>query len=117
MKVSIIVRTKNEQLYLNALHDALSRQSFQDFEVVCVDNLSDDGSAEQLRSFGWQVVEIDKYLPGKALNTGYAAAQGRYCVNLSAHCIPVDEHWLAEFVEDIEASGAAGCYEIGRAHV
>ena len=46
-----------------------------------------------------KIITIKNYLPGKALNKGIKFAEGEYIVCLSAHCIPVNDQWLENFVD------------------
>ena len=54
--VSVVIPAYNEEKYLPACLEALSRQTFRDFEVVVVDNNSTDRTAEIARSLGARVV-------------------------------------------------------------
>ena len=102
-KVSIIIRTKNEERWINPCFDALFSQNFQDFEIVVVDNKSTDKTLEKIRQFPVdKFITISDYLPGKALNMGIEQAVGQYITLLSAHCIPVNSQWLETFVKGLE---------------
>ena len=68
--VSIIVRLKDEQIYLNALDQILKNQTIKEIEIIAVDNKSIDGSKKHAKKLGWKVISIDDYSPGKALNLG-----------------------------------------------
>ena len=90
-KVSIIIRTKNEERWITACLDAVFSQNYKDFEVIIVDNKSNDRTLDKIKSFNIQkIVSIDQYLPGKALNAGIKESVGEYIVCLSSHCIPVN---------------------------
>ena len=90
--VSIIIRSKNEENWIKHCLRALKEQTFQDFEIILVDNNSYDFTVElALSEFkDLKLVKIEKYLPGKALNFGIKEARGDYIVCLSAHCIPIN---------------------------
>lgn len=109
---SIIIRTKNEERWISSCLAAVFKQTYDNFEVIIVDNLSSDRTVEKAKKFPIkQVVSIDKYLPGAALNSGIRASSGDYIVCLSGHCIPVDECWLENLVKTIEESDEyAGVY-------
>jgi len=101
--VSIIIRTKNEERWINPCFQGIFSQSYQDFEIVVVDNDSTDKTIEKIRQFSIdKFITISDYLPGKALNLGIEQAAGRYIVCLSAHCIPANSQWLETFVKVIE---------------
>ena len=73
--VSVIVRTKNEEKWITACLGAVFRQTYPDFEVIVVDNGSTDRTLERVAQFDVQVVNIDQFLPGRALNLGIREAR------------------------------------------
>ncbi len=91
----------------------VGEQSLTDFEIILVDNLSTDKTVEKAQ-YVYQdltVVQIDDYYPGRALNKGIRASEGQYIVCLSAHCIPVDNQWLANLRQNFdEHDNLAGVY-------
>ena len=107
--VSVIVRTKNEEKWITACLGAVFRQTYPDFEVIVVDNGSTDRTLERVAQFDVQVVSIDQFLPGKALNLGIRESKGEVIVCLSGHCVPVDTNWLKHLVDNLE-DGIAGVY-------
>ena len=109
-KISIIVRTRNEERWIGACLRAVMTQTERDFEVILVDNASRDRTVAKAKEFDLKVVSVEKYLPGDSLNQGIRASLGKYIVCLSGHCIPVDEHWLARLTADFEDETIAGIY-------
>jgi len=108
--ISIIIRTKNEERWIGSCLEALSRQSRSDFEVVLVDNNSTDKTVDKALNYGVILVNIDEYRPGAAINRGIEASNGDVIVVLSGHCIPVDEQWLDNLVQDLGDDSVAGVY-------
>lgn len=53
-KVSVVMSTYNSQKYLLESIDSISKQTFEDFEFVIINDASTDGSVETLK-------EISKY--------------------------------------------------------
>jgi len=111
-KCSIIIRTKNEERWISSCLRAVFDQSYNNYEVIIVDNNSSDQTLEKVKNFPIaQVVSIDKYLPGASLNKGIEVSTGEYIVCLSGHCIPVNEFWLENLVKTLEDDTSyAGCY-------
>ena len=50
-KLSVIIPVHNEQQYLRRCLDSILSQSFRDLEIICVDDGSDDGSADILQDY------------------------------------------------------------------
>ena len=95
--ISIIIRTKNEERWINhCLHNIYSQDVNEQTEVIIVDNLSTDSTVDRVKIFDEKikVINIKKFLPGKAINRGIRNSSGDKIVILSAHC-PVPWHlWL-----------------------
>src|SRR4051812_28835784 len=102
-KVSLIIRTKNEEKWISSCLEAIYEQNFKDFEVVLVDDRSTDRTREKASSFKIKLVEYTgPYLPGKSLNFGIAQSTGRFIVCLSGHCIPTHADWLGNLLRNFD---------------
>jgi rhamnosyltransferase len=102
-KVSIIIRTKNEERWISSCLRAIYDQTYKDFEIIIVDNNSKDKTIEKAKNHLIKnVIYIDDYLPGKALNIGIENSIGEYFVCISAHCVPTNKYWLETLVNSIE---------------
>lgn len=108
--VSIIIRTKNEERWIKSCLAAVFEQEYKDFEVVVVDNLSEDGTLAKVKTFDAKVVKLEKYLPGAALNFGIENSSGEILVFLSGHCIPTDSKWLGNLIKGFDDEKIAGIY-------
>lgn len=83
MKFSIVVPVYNVEAYLNDCLTSLQTQNFSDFEVICVNDGSNDHSREILSEWETRIPQlkiIDRKNGGlsAARNTGLAAATGDY---------------------------------------
>jgi len=99
-KISVIIATYNRAQYLPEAIDSVLNQSYQDFELVIVD----DGSVDDTKAI------VDKYInsntgkiryfyqenkgPGAARNRGIKEAKGEYVAFLDS-----DDIWLPEKLE------------------
>lgn len=109
--VSIIIRGKNEEDWLGLCLKSIHEQTFKDFEIIYVDNESDDASIKIAKEFHVnKIKKIKKFLPGNAINQGIQASQGKYIVIISAHCIPKNKFWLKRLVSSIKKKNIAGVY-------
>jgi glycosyltransferase involved in cell wall biosynthesis len=100
-EISIIIRSKNEERFIGQALSAIFKQDIDlPFEVILIDSGSTDRTLEIARGYSVRLYEIDNhhFTYGRALNYGASLAQGRYLVNLSAHCIPTDTAWMARLV-------------------
>lgn len=102
-KVSIIVRTKNEERWIGHCLSMIYQQDFKDFEVVLVDNNSTDHTLKIAKRYPVdKFVNIDKFLPGLALNMGIRVSSGEFIVCLSAHCVPKHKNWISTLLKNFE---------------
>ena len=110
--ISIVVRTKNEERWISQCIKNIRNQTIQDIEIILVDNKSTDGTVKRALREDPSIilVEIDEFLPGKAINDGIRASSGDLIAIISAHCIPVDEYWLENLVNSIGEPHIAGVY-------
>lgn len=108
--VSIIVRSKNEENWIGDCLHAIRNQSYKNIEIILVDNMSDDKTVAKALEYDIHLVEIDKFLPGKAINDGIRASKGEYIVCISAHCIPTDKTWLENLMSPLSDEKIVGVY-------
>jgi len=111
--VSVLIRVRNEEHALRRLFECLRIQKLnRPFEVVVIDNESDDGSAEVARSMGARVFTFPRSLfgYGRAINVGVKLCRGDLIVLLSAHSWPQGDDWLSRMVNGVEGRGVAAAY-------
>ncbi|NDC90568.1 MAG: glycosyltransferase [Acidimicrobiia bacterium] len=109
-KVSIIVRTKNEERWIDKCLAAIAEQHHKNHEVIVVDNDSTDATVAKAMAFAVKVVKISQFRPGEALNVGIRASSGDVIVCLSAHCIPTAPDWLGNLIAPLANTNVAGVY-------
>ena len=85
--ISVIIRNRNEERYIGyAIQSVLD--SFNQPEIIVVDNDSTDESISIVKSFTFSDITIynmDSYTPGKSLNYGVTKCSNDYVLVLSAH--------------------------------
>ena len=112
MQASIIIRVKNERENLIKLFEILKKQTYQDFEILLVDNESTDGSEkiafDYFSSDRIQVIKIKDFSYSKACNLGAQTARGKYLIYLSAHSFPISKTWLADGLVHFQDEQVAG---------
>lgn len=109
--LSVIICAKNERLNLeNHLHKILN-QEYPEFEVVVVDDNSDDGTNEYLRDLKEKhnnllVYKFDQpkisYGKKEVLEFGIQQATSEYLVLTDADCYPKSEKWLLSMADGFE---------------
>ncbi len=82
-KISIIIPVYNASKYIKECLDSILKQSFSDFEIICVDDDSQDNSLSVLLSYAVQDNRIKVYKQkhsrqGAARNLGLKEATGEY---------------------------------------
>lgn len=98
--VSVIIPVYNHVEELNATLRALFAQSYQDFEVIVVDDGSTDNLVSILMEWGDKITVINKKHEGApaARNTGVRKAQGEYLLFLDAD-VELRRDALEQFVQ------------------
>ena len=110
-KISVIVRTKNEELWIGKCLSGILKQNLNVYEIIIVDSGSTDNTLKIALLYDKvKIVKIRKYLPGLALNKGIDKAAGDIIVLISAHCIPFDKNWLKFLTRDLLKKNVAGVY-------
>lgn len=94
--VSVAIITYNKVDTIGAAIESVLRQTYQDFEILVVDDGSTDGTADRVRAYGERVRLFEKTNggTGSARNLGTAEARGRYVAFLDG-----DDLWLPQKLE------------------
>lgn len=88
-QISVVVPVYNVEKYLRECLDSLANQTFEDFEVICVNDQYDDSSPDILEEYASEderfkiVSQENKGLSG-ARNTGMNYIKGRYLLFLDS---------------------------------
>lgn len=94
--VSVLIPAYNREAYVGAAIRSVLGQTFDDLELIVVDDGSTDGTAREIAAFSdprlrWLTQRNAG--PSAAMNTGLRAARGRYLARLGS-----DDLWLPEFL-------------------
>ena len=111
-KASIIIRSRNEERWIKHCLDKVFQQEYKpEFEVIIVDNSSMDSTLSIVNRFPVKrIINIQKYLPGEAINLGIEQSDGEFIVCLSAHCVPKRDSWLSSLIRNFTDDRVVGVY-------
>jgi|ETNmetMinimDraft_23_1059889.scaffolds.fasta_scaffold23365_1 glycosyltransferase involved in cell wall biosynthesis len=115
MHVSVILTIKNESVHIKNCLDSIIHQSYEDFEIIVVDDYSTDNTLEILNSFNDKRIKLYSALEkglGHANLRNYALkkASGKYIFFTDGDCVP-HYNWIAEglkIFENVDCVGVEG---------
>jgi glycosyltransferase involved in cell wall biosynthesis len=95
-KVSVVVPVYNGERYLREALDSIFAQTFGDYEVLCIDDGSQDGSLDIVRSYGLRMTILRQANQGAcaARNAGVQSASAPYIAFLDQ-----DDRWYPHHLE------------------
>lgn len=81
MKISIIIPVYNSEKYLNKILDSITNQTYKNYEVIAINDGSNDGSEKILKLYSEKFQNIKYYNqenmgPGMARRNGFLRANG-----------------------------------------
>ena len=83
-KISVIVRTKNEERWIGHCLKSIFEQKYESFEVILVDNCSTDNTLLIASRFPISnILNIEEFFPGKAINLGIEKSTGDFIACIS----------------------------------
>lgn len=114
-KVSIIIPMRNERDFIAGCLQSVLSQSYTNFEVIIVDDCSDDDSLEIVKSFEDARIKTihneERLAIARSKNRAIAAARGKYLFFTDADCVVAPdwvEKGMALFSKDDGLSGVYG---------
>lgn len=87
MKISVIISTKNEEKNIRRLLLNLKKQTFDNFEVIVVDNFSTDDTLKIASKFTDKIFQKG-FERSSQRNLGLKKASGKYILFLDADMVP-----------------------------
>jgi len=102
---SVVIRTYNEEKYLDQLLTAVTNQKCEhvDLEIIVVDSGSTDATVDIANKHKCRITHIKKedFTFGRSLNIGCEFARGDFLLFVSGHCIPTTENWLDDMCQPL----------------
>ncbi|HNU55351.1 MAG TPA: glycosyltransferase family A protein [Flavobacteriales bacterium] len=100
MKASVVIPVFNKAPYLQACLDSVFTQTFQDFEVIAVDDASTDASLDILRACAdprLRIIRNERNIgPGGAAQRAMDAASGEYIIRVDADDIMYPDRFAVQ---------------------
>lgn len=98
--VSVIVPVYNAKQYIEETLESILNQTYKQIEIICIDDMSSDGSRDLLREYSQKYSQVVPILleqnagVSNARNVGIEKAKGRYIAFLDS-----DDVWMPEKIE------------------
>jgi glycosyltransferase involved in cell wall biosynthesis len=93
--VSVIIPTYNREKFVVKAIDSVLNQSFVNYEIIVIDDGSEDNTKENLKKYGDKIKYIyqDNYGVSAARNAGIKIAEGQWLAFLDS-----DDEWSIEYL-------------------
>ena len=98
-KFSIIIPVYNVEKYLKRTLDSVFNQTYQDFEVIVVNDGCTDQSMKIAKKYNTKIIDNKRVGVSEARNIGEKSATGEYLLFLDS-----DDYWDKELLEKINKS-------------
>lgn len=115
ISISIIVPVYNVEDYLSDCLDSILKQKFENYEIICINDGSSDGSEKILQKYSaeFNKIKIITHASNKGLsaarNSGLKNAQGKYVMFVDSDDMIV-ENMLVELYQEAEKNQAEIVY-------
>jgi glycosyltransferase involved in cell wall biosynthesis len=116
-KVSVLISAYNGETCIGAAVSSILGQTFQDYELIVVDDGSNDGTLNIIRSFNdsrIKAIEMQHSGLATALNTGARIARGEYIARLDQDDVSFSKrlHEQVNFLDEHPTYGIVGALSI-----
>ena len=98
-KFSIIIPVYNVEKYIRKCVDSVFEQTFKDYEVIIVNDGTQDKSIEQIKNYDVTIINQKNQGQSAARNNGIKKAKGDYLIFLDS-----DDYWRKDLLKEINKS-------------
>jgi len=106
-RISVVVCSYNGARTIKACCDGLALLNYPNFEVIIVDDGSNDGTGNIAVEAGFRVIRIDNQGLSAARNVGIEAATGEIIAFIDDDAFP-DPHWLTYLAATFKSTSFVG---------
>lgn len=115
LMASVVIPVRNRENFIGHAIESALGQDFSDYEIIVVDNASEDRTRDVVRGFGDPRLRLIENPFGSiafALNTGLMAARGKYFLQLDSDdaYVPGTVRAMVGFMEENPGCGLAISY-------
>lgn len=97
--ISVVVPVYNDADKIKNLFKSLKDQSYKNFEVIIVDDCSNDNIQEVCKNFGFKVLRNKKNMgPACSRNRGVKHSKGKIVLFTDSDCV-LPEDWIEKYVK------------------
>ena len=111
MLISVVVAVRNEMQYIRKCMESLFKQDYDDYEIIVVDGMSDDGTYEILQELKkkheFKLFRNEKKNAATGRNIGIENSGGEAIAFIDGDAVAA-KNWLSNIKEAMQRSGAAG---------
>lgn len=111
-KISIVIRTYNEEKHIKSVLESIYSQDYKNFEVIIVDSQSTDNTLKICSSYPCNIVNIKKsrFNYSYASNIGAANSSGDIICYLSGHSVIKKNDYLSYAASLFRDNSIGGVY-------
>ena len=111
MFISVVVAVRNEKEHIEECIESLFNQDYEDYEVIVVDGMSNDGTYELLKElqkkYNFKLLRNEKKNAAAGRNIGIREAKGEAIAFIDGDAV-ASKDWLKNIKKAFEKSGAVG---------
>lgn len=98
-KFSIVIPVYNVENYIGKCLESIKKQTFKDYEIIVVDDGSDDNSMKIVKKYDTKIINSSHVGVSEARNIGAKQAKGEYLIFLDS-----DDYWDKDLLKELTKS-------------
>jgi glycosyltransferase involved in cell wall biosynthesis len=98
-KFSIVIPVYNVEKYIGKCLESIKKQTFKDYEIIVVDDGSDDNSMKIVKKYDTKIINSSHVGVSEARNIGAKHAKGEYLIFLDS-----DDYWDKDLLKELTKS-------------